>query len=74
MGSADFKYTKEIIGDRQFILEFTNIIEGVIINGVDIVTFNEHNQITEFKVMIRPLQGMQKVHQKMMEMLESFKK
>ena len=55
-------------------LEFTNVIEGVVINGVDIVTFNEDNQITEFKVMVRPLQGMQKLHQKMMEMLESFKK
>ncbi len=74
LGGSDFTYTKEIIGNQQFMLEFTNIIEGVTINGVDIVTFNEANQITEFKVMVRPLQGMQKIHQKMMEMLENFKK
>ncbi len=74
LGGADFKYTKEIIGHQQMMLEFTNVIEGVTINGVDIVTFNEDNQITEFKVMVRPLQGMQKIHQKMMEMLENFKK
>lgn len=74
LGSPDFKYTKEIIGNQQFMLEFTNVIDGVIINGVDIVTYNEANQITEFKVMVRPLQGMQKLHQKMMEMLASFKK
>ena len=74
LGGSDFKYTKEIIGNQQIMLEFTNIIEGVTINGVDIVSFNEQNQITEFKVMVRPLKGMQKLHQKMMEMLENFKK
>jgi len=74
LGGSDFKYTKEIIGNQQIMLEFTNIIEGVTINGVDIVSFNDNNQITEFKVMVRPLQGMQKLHQKMMEMLENFKK
>ena len=74
LGGADFKYTKEIIGNQQIMLEFTNVIEGVTINGVDIVTYNEDNQITEFKVMVRPLQGIQKIHQKMMEMLENFKK
>jgi len=68
------QYTKEIIGNQQIMLEFTNVIEGVLINGVDIVSYNEDNQITEFKVMVRPLQGMQKIHQKMMEMLENFKK
>jgi len=74
LGGADFKYTKEIIGPQQIMLEFTNVIEGVLINGVDIVSYNEENQITEFKVMVRPLQGMQKIHQKMMEMLANFKK
>ena len=74
LGGADFKYTKEIIGNQQIMLEFTNVIEGVTINGVDIVTYNDDNQITEFKVMVRPLQGIQKIHQKMMEMLENFKK
>lgn len=74
LGGPDFKYTKEIIGNQQIMLEFTNVIEGVLINGVDIVSYNEDNQITEFKVMVRPLQGMQKIHQKMMEMLKNFKK
>lgn len=74
LGSPDFEYTKEIIGHQQFMLEFVNIIDGVTVNGVDIVTFNEDNQITEFKVMVRPLKGMQKLHQKMGEMLDNFKK
>ncbi len=74
LGSPDFKYTKEIIGHQQFMLEFVNVIDGVLVNGVDIVTFNEDNLITEFKVMVRPLKGMQKLHQKMGEMLENFKK
>ena len=74
LGTGDFTYTKEITSNQQIMLEFTTVIEGVTINGVDIVTYNDDNQITEFKVMVRPLQGMQKLHQKMMEMLENFKK
>jgi len=74
LGSDDFTYTKEIRSNQQIMLEFTTVIDGIMINGVDIVTYNDDNQITEFKVMVRPLQGMQKLHQKMMEMLANFKK
>ncbi len=74
LGAGDFVYTKEITSNQQIMLEFTTVIDGVTINGVDIVTYNDNNQITEFKVMVRPLQGMQKLHQQMMEMLENFKK
>lgn len=74
LGTGDFVYTKEITSNQQIMLEFTTVIDGVMINGVDIVTYNDDNQITEFKVMVRPLQGMQKLHQKMMEMLKKIKK
>ncbi len=74
LGNKDFTYSKEIIGDQQIMLEFTTIVDGVTINGVDIITYNSNNKITEFKVMVRPLQGMQKIHQKMMEMLTILKK
>ena len=39
-------------------------------NGVDIITFNEDDQITEFKVMIRPLQAVNMMHAQMKAMLE----
>jgi hypothetical protein len=40
------------------------------VNGVDIITCDDDSMITEFKVMVRPLQGVQVVHQQMMAMLE----
>lgn len=73
LGGDGFTYVREIVGDGNFVLEFTKEIDGVHINGVDIVAFNEQGQIVDFKVMVRPLKAMQKVHQKMGEMLEKFK-
>ena len=69
----DFSYTKEIIGDQHIMLEFTTIVDGITVNGVDIISYNENRQISEFKVMVRPLQGVQIIHQKMMEMLAQYK-
>ena len=61
--NKDFSYTKEIIGNENVMLEFDTIVDGVTVNGVDIISFNKNNQITEFKVMVRPLQGVQIIHQ-----------
>lgn len=74
LGGSDFTYVREIIGERHFMLEFTKEIDGVHINGVDIVKYNEQGQIVDFKVMVRPLKAMQKLHQKMGEMLMKIKK
>ncbi len=67
---SGFHYNKEIMQDKQAALEFEAEIDGVIINGVDIITCNEKSQITEFKVMIRPAQGLQKMQEKMLELLQ----
>jgi len=67
---SDFTYNRQVIQDRQAVLEFETKIDGIIINGVDIIEWNEAGQIIEFKVMIRPLQGLQKIQQKMLEILE----
>ncbi len=72
--NSTFAYTKEIIGEGQMMLEFETIVDDIKVNGVDIISYNENNQITEFKVMVRPLQGVQMIHQKMMEMLAQLKK
>ncbi len=68
-----FVYKKEVIQNQQAVLEFETTIDGTVINGVDIIEINEDGNIIEFKVMIRPLQGLQKLQQKMMEMLEQNK-
>lgn len=73
LGGADFTYTKEIIAGNTAILEFNTKIEDIVVNGVDIIQWNEEGKIVEFKVMVRPLKGMNIVHQKMSAMLERLK-
>ena len=53
--------------------EFEAVIDQITINGVDIVTWNSEHKIVEFKVMVRPLQAINLLHQKMAAMLESMK-
>ncbi|MCP4460250.1 MAG: nuclear transport factor 2 family protein [Cytophagales bacterium] len=66
---AGFHYVKELIEERQAILEFNTEIDRVLIDGVDIITWNEQGKITEFKVMIRPFRAIEKVGEKMKEQL-----
>ena len=64
-----FRYVREIVGPHDAMLEFETEIDGVLVNGVDIITWNDAGKITAFKVMLRPLKGINIIHQKMGEML-----
>jgi len=64
-----FHYVKELVEEREAILEFNTEIDGVMIDGVDIITWNEQGKITEFKVMVRPFRAIEKVGEKMKEQL-----
>ena len=66
-----FRYTKTVLGDNQAVLEFETTMEGKYVNGVDIIRCNDEGRIIEFRVMIRPLQAVNLVHQQMAAMLES---
>ena len=68
-----FKYDKEIIMNRSASLEFSLNINETDINGIDLISWNNDNKINEFKVFIRPLQGVNVIHQLMQSMLENFK-
>lgn len=68
-----FKYVNEVINERKAVLEFTVLLDDIIVNGVDMIQWNEEGKITEFKVMIRPLKAINLIHQKMAIMLESRK-
>jgi ketosteroid isomerase-like protein len=65
-----FSYTKELVEGNSASLEFQLVIDGIEINGVDLITWNENQKITEFKVFVRPLQGVNVLHEKMGEMLQ----
>ena len=70
---SKFKYIKEIIGEKSALLEFESEMDGIYVNGVDVISWNEEGKITEFKVIVRPLQAVNMLHQKMQTMLESMK-
>ena len=70
--SDDFCYVSEMVNDSRAVLEFTCAIDDIQINGVDIIQIRDR-QISEFKVMVRPLKAVNKVHERMMRMLEKLK-
>ena len=69
-GVESFRYVREVIGAQDAVLEFELEIEGTVINGADMLRWNEAGQITDFKVMLRPLKAVNVIHQKMMAMLQ----
>jgi hypothetical protein len=66
-----FHYTKTVLGGDTAILEFETTMQGKYVNGVDIIRCNDEGRIVEFRVMIRPLQAVNLVHQQMAAMLEA---
>lgn len=69
-----FHYTKELVSTEHAVLEFECTVDGILINGVDIITFDDDGLISEFRVMVRPLKAVNMLHAKMAEMLEALKK
>lgn len=66
-----FRYVREIAGEGEAVLEFETEIDGIVVNGVDMIRWNAGGLITEFKVMIRPLKAINLIHEKMAAMLPS---
>lgn len=69
--NESFRYVRELTGERDAILEFQVEIDGISVNGVDMIKWNEQGQIVEFKVMLRPLKAVSLIHQKMGAMLQA---
>ena len=68
-----FTYIRELRSEKDAVLEFTVTIDGIIVNGVDMITCNDAGQIVDFKVMIRPLKAVHLIQQKMGDMMQSMK-
>ena len=69
--NATFRYVREIVGERDAVLEFLVEIDGITVNGVDMIKWNSQGKIVEFKVMLRPLKGINVIHQKMAAVLQA---
>jgi len=68
-----FRYTKQILSGNQAVLEFESRVGGKYVNGVDILECNDEGKLVEFRVMIRPLQAVNMMHQQMGAILEKMK-
>lgn len=71
LNNDSFHYLGRWDAERSCVLEFATEIDGITINGVDMIHWNEAGQITRFKVMVRPLKAINLLHQKMGAMLMS---
>ena len=69
--NPSFRYVREIVGPTDAMLEFETEIDGISVNGVDLIRWNEAGQIVDFKVMIRPLKAINLIHQRMAAMLQA---
>ena len=69
LNNDSFRYERQIVGERDAVLEFSSVIDGIQINGIDLIRWNDAGQIIDFKVMVRPLKAVTMLHQKMGEML-----
>lgn len=70
LGNESFRYVREFDCGSRAVLEFECDIDGVLVNGVDLIEWDAEGRITEFKVMVRPLKAIQAVHRRMGEMLQ----
>ena len=66
-----FRYVREIVGASDAVLEFETTIDEVLVNGVDLIKWNDAGQIVEFKVMLRPLKAINLIHQRMAAMMQA---
>jgi len=69
-----FTYVRELENEQNALLEFTVEIDGILVNGIDMIQWNNEGKITEFKVMLRPLKAVNLIHQKMGTLLATLKK
>ena len=65
-----FRYVREVEGPHDAVLEFETRIDGIVVNGVDMIRWNEAGRIVDFKVMVRPLKAVHAVHERMGAMLQ----
>lgn len=69
--NESFRYVRELQGPTDAVLEFELELDGIAINGVDMMKWNAEGRITEFKVMLRPLKAVNLIHQKMAAQLQT---
>jgi hypothetical protein len=62
-------YHDEWVRERDAVLRFTSEVDGLHIEGVDIIRWDDDGQILDFTVMIRPIKALQAVMAEMLKQL-----
>ncbi|MCH2488295.1 MAG: nuclear transport factor 2 family protein, partial [Erythrobacter sp.] len=70
LANDSFRYVRELVDGDTAMLEFTTEMDGIHVNGVDIIRFDADGMILDFKVMVRPLKAVNKVWEMMAAQLE----
>lgn len=73
LGNDSFHYVRELVDGDEMMLEFVTELDGIAINGVDIIRFNDEGKISDFKVMVRPLKAINKLWEMMAAQLAAAK-
>ena len=73
LGNDSFTYVRELVDGDNAMLEFTTEMDGIHVNGIDLIRFDEEGMIADFKVMVRPLKAVNKVRERMAAQLERMK-
>jgi SnoaL-like domain len=70
LGNDSFSYVREIVEGNEALLEFTSEIDGIKINGIDLISFDDSGKIIDFKVMVRPVKAVNKLWEMMAAQLQ----
>lgn len=69
--NPSFRYVREVVGARDAVLEFQVEIDGIAVNGVDMLRWDDEGRIVDFKVMLRPLKAVNLIHQRMGALMQA---
>jgi len=73
LGNDSFHYVRELVDGDEMMLEFVTELDGITVNGIDIIRFDDKGKISDFKVMVRPLKAVNKVWETMATQLSAAK-
>jgi hypothetical protein len=71
LGNDSFRYVREVVEDNDACLEFTAEIDGILVTGIDLITFDDDGKIKDFKVMVRPVKAVNKLWEMMAAQLQA---
>lgn len=71
LGNESFRYVRELVDGKDALLEFDTELDGILVNGIDLIRFDEDGMIADFKVMVRPLKAVNKVWEVMAAQLQA---